>query len=450
MRHLLPLLLFIAFSPAALALAPADQVAAGYEFSAVLREDGAVWTWGRNDFGQLGDGTTQSRWQPAPVPGLFGVKAISAGESSTLALLQDGTLRAWGANHNGELGLQRYGDFVPSPVAVPGIDGVIAIDSGVGHHLALRQDGVVWGWGLNDNGQLGNGTSGNLVLAPYPVQNLSDVTAIAAGGWFSLALRGDGTVWTWGANSDGQLGIGLFEASLPNSPLPVRVHQLTEVVAIAAGAYHALALRRDGTVWAWGLNWIGQLGDNTDQNRNKPVRIPGLSDILAIGAGEEFSFAIAADGRLWAWGDNYYGQLANGGGETEYFVPTPVLGVGGIQAIEGGWGHTLALQQGGLVFTWGLNWYGQMGIDNGSYLEWVPPVAMFPLADTPASCEGRILTNRHYASGERITVSCSALILTAGSVQIQAGAEVTLRAPQVVLRPGFQALAGARLQISPP
>jgi alpha-tubulin suppressor-like RCC1 family protein len=378
------------------------------------------------------------------VAGLLGVQAISAGETLGLALLQDGTLRAWGCNDYGELGIGTYGGHSALPVPVSVLEGVVAIDSGIAHNLALRQDGSVWAWGFNDNGQLGNGTSGNILLAPYPVQGLSEVTAIAGGGWFSLALRSDGSVWSWGSNSDGQLGIG----STANSLLPVPVHLPADVTAIAAGGQHALALRQDGSVWSWGLNWLGQLGDGTDQSRSEPVQVSGLSEVIAIGAGHEFSFAIRQDGSLWAWGDNYFGQLGSGDWMNEYFSPLPVPSVAGMAVVLGGVGHSVALRGDGLLYTWGDNGLGQLGTNDDYYH--FQPVPLIMLTDTPLTCVGKTLTGRRYVAGEQISVTCSALIATVGEVEVAAGAEVTLRAPQVVLGAGFRARPGAVFRAAAP
>jgi alpha-tubulin suppressor-like RCC1 family protein len=438
-----PLLSLLIVAPPALGLDRVNQIAAGYEHTLALHDDGTVWAWGRNDCGQLGDGTTADRRAAVAVTGLFGAQAVTAGEVVSIALLQDGTLRTWGCNDFGGLGIGLPGGGSSTPVAIQGFAGVVAIDSGIHHHLALREDGTVWAWGINDNGQLGNGTSGNAFLAPYPVTGLDAVTAIAGGGWFSLALRSDGSVWAWGSNSDGQLGIGAGGGTT----LPVPAHLPADVVAIAAGSWHSLALRSDGSVRAWGLNWLGQLGDGTFQDRREPVQVSGLSDVVAIDAGQEFSLAIRRDGSLWAWGDNYFGQLGNGEWENEYSVPVQVAGVADLAAAVGGGSHSLALRSDGLLLTWGDNGRGQLGT-NDDYYRFVPtPLIM--LSDTPLTCAGKTLTGRRYLQGEQVDVQCSAYILTQGMVQVDPGAQLELRAPQVLLGPGFHAVAGSRFRAAP-
>jgi hypothetical protein len=187
----------------------------------------------------------------------------------------------------------------PAPIRVLGVEHAVAIAAGSAHSLALEADGTVWAWGRNDSGQLGSGQRGDR-HRPVRVDTLDGVTAIAAGASHSLALKADGTVWAWGWNAHGQLGDGTVAASHPS---PVRVSGLEHVVAIAAGGYldalfatigHSLALRRDGTVWAWGWNKLGQLGDGGGDDRRVPVPVAGLRGVTAIAAGGSHSLALAA------------------------------------------------------------------------------------------------------------------------------------------------------------
>lgn len=362
---------------------PLDMAAAGgfgyidndYRFAgftlAVLRT-GAVMSWGANSTGQLGDGTTQYRVSPVQVLGtggqgyLSGVVAIAAAPGTgnyvlgghVLALLDDGRVVAWGVNQTGQLG---NGTTTPSsvPVLVTGLtDLVVAVACGGGarHYdsyplpgssYALTGKGEVWAWGFNGQGQLGDGTTTNRTA---PVKSLiSNVKAICAGssgipsytdGSYAghvLALKEDGTVWAWGLNNVGQLGDG----TTTNRATPVQVSGLSNIVAIAAGGYahsagviggHSLALRADGTVWAWGLNNYGQLGDGTTTNRSTPVQVSGLTDVVAIGAGGYHSVALKKDGTVWAWGYNGYGQLGDGT-TTDRTTPVQVSNTGQLARI---------------------------------------------------------------------------------------------------------------------
>lgn len=304
-------------------------IAGGRDHSLALREDGTVWAWGRNQYGQLGDGTNANGTTPAQVPGLTNMTAIAGGNHSialrsngtvwewgwslsgsrlwpeinqtlphvaaiaagyrhSLALLSAGTVVAWGQNSEGQLG---DGTNIPrtTPVVTLGLSGVVAIAAGGSHSLALRSDGTVWTWGWNEYGQVGDGSQGygNFRLSPVQTLSLTNVVQIKGGGAHSLALRSDGTVWTWGWNEHGQLGHGTWS----DASSPVQTLGLSNVVAIAAGLAHSLALRSDGTVWAWGRNLEGQLGDETNTDRWTPVQIQGLTNVVDIVAGAYHSLA---------------------------------------------------------------------------------------------------------------------------------------------------------------
>jgi alpha-tubulin suppressor-like RCC1 family protein len=210
------------------------------------------------------------------------------------------------------------------------VKGITAITRGNWHSLALTSDGTVWAWGRNSWGQLGNGTWNNSNV-PVQVSGLTGITAIAAGAAYSLALKSDGTVWTWGDNGDGQLGNRTWD----NSNLPVQVSGLTGITTIAAGDSHSLALKNDGTVWAWGYNRHGQLGNGTNKDSNVPVQVSGLTGITAISAaGDSHSIALKNDGTIWAWGDNGDGELGNGTNKDSN-VPVQVSGLIGVTTIAG-------------------------------------------------------------------------------------------------------------------
>ena len=328
-------------------------VAAGSTHSAVVRPDGTVWTSGRTTSGQLGDGTIVQRLMPVQVIGIASVKALAASENHSVALRHDGTLWSWGYNSDGQLGdgtsIERS-----TPVQVMGLSDVTAIAAGYGCTIALQRDGTVWGWGTNFYGQLGDGLTFG---SKTPVQILAGVTAIVSGDRHTVALRQDGTVWTWGYNMDGQLGDG---ATSIYRRTPMQVMGLAGVTAIAAGGGHTVALRQDGTVWAWGDNIYGQLGDGTNNDRLMPVQVTGISGATAIAAGHEHTVMLRQDGSLWAWGFNSDGQLGDGT-TTRRSTPVQVLGLTGVTAIAGDGDHTMALRQDGTLWTWGYNQSGQLG-----------------------------------------------------------------------------------------
>ncbi|HQI69830.1 MAG TPA: hypothetical protein PLT47_03720, partial [Bacteroidales bacterium] len=217
---------------------------------------------------------------------------IAAGWSHSLYLCNSGsTVNAWGANASGQVGDGTAIDKV-SPTTVNGITGVRAIAAGYQHSLALRNDSTLWAWGDNTDGQLGD-SSNTSTMTPVKVKGLTGVIAVSGGqaGYHSLALKADGTVWAWGRNTDGQLGDG----TNISKNIPTQITSLTGIIAIAGGEYHSLAIKNDGTVWAWGKNSKGQLGNGNTVNSNIPVQVTNLTGITAIAAGRFFSIALKSD-----------------------------------------------------------------------------------------------------------------------------------------------------------
>jgi len=243
-----------------------------------------------------------------------------------------------------------------------------SITAGGYHSIALNDDGTLWAWGDNGSAQLGDGSTTNRNV-PVRVTSLSDVFAVAGGGNHTLALTGEGGVWAWGDNSSGQLGDGTFLARARPAPLS----RLTESVAVAAGYSHSLALKKDGTVWAWGDNSSGQLGNGTTQNRNIPEPVLHLAEVIAIAAGQYHSIALRRDGTVWAWGANGDGQLGDGSFHTRT-VPVQVAGLSDVLCLAAGGYHGLAIQSDRRVWTWGRNWEGQLGDSLYDHLTMPAPV----------------------------------------------------------------------------
>jgi len=255
-----------------------------------------------------------------------------------------------------------------------------AVAGGGNHSLVLKTDGTVWSFGLNSNGQLGDTTT-TTRKTPVQVAGLTGVTAIAAGFAHSVALKSDGTVVAWGANSDGQLGDG----STTQRTSPTAVPGLTGVVAIATGANHTLALKSDGSVVAWGDNSHGQIGDSTNTDRTSPVAVSSLSSgVTAIGAGFYHTLAVKSDGSVVAWGENGNGQIGDGS-QTARWVPTAVASLSGVVEVAGGGFHSLARKSDGTLVGWGLNNFGQLG--DGTNTQQLTPVATSSLTSV-ASVRG--------------------------------------------------------------
>jgi alpha-tubulin suppressor-like RCC1 family protein len=309
--------------------------------------------------GQLGDGATTERLRPVPVPGLYGIVAIAAGDLHTVALKNDGGVWAWGHNADGQLGDGTTNNRA-TPAPVPGLSDVMAIAGGQNYCVALKRDQTVWAWGRNGSGQLGDGTHRNKRLLPVQVRiadgtPLGGVMGITAGYKHTVALKSDGSVWAWG----GGIGEGSGRASDRLTPMSVKLADgspLSGVIAIAAGQNYTLALKADGTVWGWGDNQRGELGSGVKSLREIfPVQAKlsdgsPLSGITAIAAGQRYTVARKDDGTLWAWGSNSYGQLGDGTSvaRANRLYPVQVkkqdgTSLGGIIAIAAGESHTVAV-----------------------------------------------------------------------------------------------------------
>lgn len=292
----------------------------GARHTLALKYDGTVWAWGNNSLGQLGNGTTDDSSVPIQVPCLTDVIAVAAGGYHSMALKKDGKVWIWGYNDEAQLGLgpESYSS-VYTPTLVPNLTDVIAISAFGDFCMVLRNDGTIWTWGSNGNYQLGDGSTNRRSGYPVKVIGLSNVTAIAAGDRFCLALESDGTVWAWGYNAYGTLGRGNFDQFNPENG-PLQVLNLSNIVQISASR-HCLALKDDGSVWAWGDNGFGQLGLGYDGlNVNAPVMLTTISEIGFVAAGMGVSYAVAGNGRTWSWGDNTNKKLFD---NSEGFRNTP-------------------------------------------------------------------------------------------------------------------------------
>jgi alpha-tubulin suppressor-like RCC1 family protein len=322
---------------------------------------GSVATWGDNTYGQLGDGTKIDHLTPAQIPSFSDIADVEGGREHALALTSGGAVYAWGWNRKGQVGNGSTAFTVKSPVQVL----TDAIDIGAGHYssFAVKTDGSVWGWGQNSTGQIGTGTTATQVRTPTEIQGLDGIpiVRVAAGRNHVIALTAGGTLYAWGSNADGQLGDG----TLTGSATPVQVHSLTDVVSIFAGRDHSVAVRSDGTVWTWGFNRNGELGDGTTRMRKLPVQVmrkngSALADIVAVSAGANHSLALRSDGTVWAWGKNNFGQLGDGTFTTRLRA-VKVASLTDVQQIAGARQNSIAVTTAGDVYTWGENVYGQLG-----------------------------------------------------------------------------------------
>jgi alpha-tubulin suppressor-like RCC1 family protein/uncharacterized membrane protein len=363
-----------------------NTIAGGQYHTAVVDAAGNVFTWGRNQFGNLGNGTlTQSNFPVAvsTTTGLPQVAEVSAGSFGTVVRTVSGTVWAWGSNSSGGLGNTSIQGLSMVPVQVMDVGGsgyltgVSDVASG-GWNWAVAvksADGSVWTWGENVAGQLGNGTTTNSptpiqVLGPGGVGFLTGVVKVAAGSRHVMALKSDGTVWAWGTNGEGELGDNAT-STMETTPVQVTgpngVGFLTGIIAIGTTSNHTLAVRADGAVFAWGINPYGQLGTGTTTPSFVPYpvavsTISGLTKNPSVSAGGEHS--LAADpitGKAWGWGWDPYGQVGDGTLSQDVLTPSLVAAPVSFTEVGAGIWHSVGLGSDGSVWTWGYNYYGELG-----------------------------------------------------------------------------------------
>jgi len=318
-----------------------SKVSANGQKSLGLRTNGTAWAWGSNFSGQLGDGTTVNKSSPVSVVGSFcDWSQVSAGYFHSLGVRTNGTAWAWGFNQCGQLGDNTVVSRLSPVSVVGGFCDWSQISGGLYHSLAVRTNGTAWAWGLGTCGRLGDNST---VAKSSPVSvigGFTDWCQISAGWQHSLAIRTNGTAWAWGRPSLGALG----DNSSVNKSSPVSVvGGFTDWCQVSA-AYHSIALRQNGTAWAWGYGL--PLGNNCTANQSSPVSVVGgFTDWCQVAAAVgNFSLAIRTNGTAWAWGNGSGGKLGNG---TTTNHSSPVSVIGGFTdwyQVSGGAGQSLAIR----------------------------------------------------------------------------------------------------------
>jgi alpha-tubulin suppressor-like RCC1 family protein len=329
-------------------------LAGGSSHSLGLRSDGRVLSWGANAHGQLGLGHTNQVWTPTLIGTLGNVIDVSAGRLHSLVLKTDQTLWGFGHNGYGQLGVGSS-TLNTSPIQI--MSGVISIAAGYQHSLAVKNDGSAWAWGYGSYGQIGNGTQTKEQLFPVRISNLTAINSVSAGGNHSIAVKSDGTVWAWGFNEYGQLGLG-YTNRVEVTP---KQTLLSDVKRVAAGVSFTVALKNDGTVWTFGRNLSGQLGNGSTYQSATPVKVDlsGVEDIAVTAEGSH-TLALKKDGTVWGWGGNSSGQL--GAGVTKQLRPIQVANLTQVSSIAAGSAYSMAMKQDGTVWVLGNNASGQLGL----------------------------------------------------------------------------------------
>ncbi|EQA53582.1 RCC1 domain-containing protein [Leptospira kmetyi] len=358
------------------------KLSAGAAHSGFLK-NGEVYTVGRNNFGQLGTGTSTGDGINDVIVKLTSLKNISSihfTQNSSMAIAKNGKVYTWGTNANGQLGIgnnttdpasaSTAGPRLP-PIEVPGIGDAVMGAYGFDHALVLKSNGTLVAFGLNSVGQLGNGATGltttTISTTPVAVVGLTDVIQVIAGSAHSAALTSSGEVYVWGRSQYGNLGNGAITTATTAQSTPLKVPGLSGIKQIANGRDHILALKSDGTIYSWGLNASGQLGIGGSGSPNPtatPTQILNITNASSVWAGGTQSFAILKNGTVKGWGAN--GTTANLGiGETTttkvYEPNNAVIGISELIHFGCGATHNFALLSNGSFYGWGWNFKGSLG-----------------------------------------------------------------------------------------
>ncbi|MGL2965177.1 T9SS type A sorting domain-containing protein [Flavobacterium sp. XGLA_31] len=364
-----------------------QSISAGYNHSLAVKEDGTLWAWGSNGTGKLGDNTTVDKTIPTQIGSDTNWLKVYATFSSSYALKTDGTLWAWGFNFNGELGLgtTAVSSLVPVQVA-PGSTWQ-SISSSVDFCLAIKTDGTLWSWGRNNYGQLGDNSTTNRI-SPTQIGTDTNWQFVSAGHSYGLAIKSDGTLWGWGRNALGWLGDGTDT----DKTVPTQIGTDTNWQKVDGGYFHSMGIKTDGTLWAWGANTSGEYGMVTSPMISYvPVQIGTETNWLDVSASRSFTYAIKTNHSLWSTGRNDVGQLGNGASTTaDVLVFTQVGTATNSYEIATGYYHVLERSGDGFIRVTGKNDNGQLG--DGTLIN--------KNALTYISCYPTVLSRENFATNE--------------------------------------------------
>lgn len=351
-------------------------LASGYEHNCAIKPDRSLWCWGRNQFGQTGTGTSSEYPLTAPEKvsdaDVQTWETISAGETSTCGIDTSGQLWCWGDNTFYQLGNGTTQDSV-TPSLVTSDTNWVNVASGAAHYCAIKADGSLWCWGWNSEGQTGTGSFGAGAGVTVPTRVGEDINWIklSLGNVYSCALKSDHTLWCWGK----------LPGSQNPSPAtsPERVTGDTDWSLVTVGGQHACAIKTGGSLWCWGLNDYGQVGNGLAGNSAfelLPVRVGTDTDWTVVKGIGDTTCALKSGNSLWCWGYNAYGQLGDGTQVNKY-VPVRIgTKLDWAYLVETAGNHTCAVNRAGDIFCWGLNRHGELGIGGeprpGTQDSWVP------------------------------------------------------------------------------
>jgi alpha-tubulin suppressor-like RCC1 family protein len=324
------------------------QVAGGSGHTAAIKTDGTLWTWGYNDNPFEGNGflgTNDSTDRSTPVTTFAGGtnwKQVACGYYHTAAIKTDGTLWTWGVNYNGQLGDNGFSSSQIPITTFSGGTNWKQVAGGSRHTAAIKTDGTLWTWGGNAFGELGDNTLNKTISPVTTFTGGTNWKQVACGYYHTIAVKTDGTLWTWGQGSFGQLG---NNATTERSTPVTTFAGGTNWKQVSTGTYHNAAIKTDGTLWTWGNNGSGQLGNNTTTQRNTPVTtFAGGTNWKQVAGGSNNTAAIKTDGTLWTWGSGGNGQLGNNAATDRLTPVTTFAGGTNWKQVAGGGQYTAAIK----------------------------------------------------------------------------------------------------------
>lgn len=335
-----------------------EKISSGERHTIGIKADGTLWAWGFNgDIGLLGNGSTGTEFSPVQIGTVNTWKEVGTGTTNSFAIKEDGTLWGWGSNSSGQLGIGSSALFSLIPVQI-GTSIWKKVQTGNSHTVAIKADGTLWAWGNNEKATLGDGTFVNK-STPTLINSSTNWKAITCSNSRNIAVKEDGTLWVWGMNSP-SLGLGFLYADQTHITVPTQIGTETNWKEAASGTGHFLAIKNDGTLWAWGGGTNGQLGTGNTSNINVPTQIGTDTNWATVASDNQFSLGLKTDGTLWAWGQNFNGVLGNGT-QTNLLVPTQITIDTNWAAITASFAATIALKTDGSLYAWGSNQFGSLG-----------------------------------------------------------------------------------------
>ena len=332
------------------------EISLGSSHSLAIDNEGQLWAWGDNRRGQLGDGTTNSKNVPTIIETNIKFIKVSAGSLYSIAIDTEGNLWSWGQNDQGQLGDGTTSNK-NNPTKITENIKYKEISAGNNHCIAIDNEGQLWTWGDNSSGQLGDGTTISKNIPNKVEFRVKFCQAQASSRLYSMAIDNEGNLWSWGLNDEGQLGAG----TTINKNIPTKIEIDTTFKKFSIGETHSIAVDNRGNLWAWGDNYYGELGDKTTKNKLVPTKIKEDTIFQNVLAGSSFSIGIDENYNLWTWGTNDKGQLGINSKQTQSSIPINIMKNNKFIEIYTGNAHCIAKDNEWQLWTWGYNSYGQLG-----------------------------------------------------------------------------------------